>query len=323
MNSEIFKNNKLTFENQNLILEFNDFRKFNILEVSQNEEKKPKPTNVGPNFLYKVRNESGQAKEYQTYQLPMLVDGKYFFMSGMRNSPQEEFKYLKIPADDNLSIEGFMVLKSLLNNPQKVQNAINKGINTSAFTNAGKKEAFKLGAENIINAFVGGGYNSVVDEMDLNIPDQASIADKEKAIKTYINIIYLVSQELVRGYQVKNNDDTVFPINDAPRFIQDALTAYSDSFFYGVPLYLELKEFKEVQASGLQLTKSPGQFWVYLGSILLVLGIFCMIYIQEIRLWIFRKKGSNRLIVSLATNRDRMDFDQYAIEFKDKIKKIT
>ena len=321
MNSEIFKNNKLTFENQNLILEFKDFRKFNILEVGQNEEKKPKPTNVGPNFLYKVRNESGQAKEYQTYQLPMLVDGKYFFMSGMRNSPQEEFKYLKIPADDNLSIEGFMVLKSLLNNPQKVQNAINKGINTSAFTTAEKKEAFRLGAENIINAFVDGGYNSVVDAMDLNIPDQSSIADKEKAIKTYINIIYLVSQELVRGYQVKNKDDIVFPIDDSPRFIQDALTAYSDSFFYGVPLYLELKEFKEIQASGLQLTKSPGQVWVYLGSILLVLGIFCMIYIQEIRLWILRKKDSDSLIVALASNRDRMDFDQYAIEFKDKIKK--
>ena len=321
MNSEIFKNNKLFFENQNLTLEFKDFRKFNILELIQDEEQKPKPTNVGPNFLYKVRNESGQAKEYQTYQLPMLVDGKYFFMSGMRNSPQEEFKYLKIPADDNLSIEGFMVLKSLLNNPQKVQNAINKGINTSAFTTAEKKEAFRLGAENIINAFVDGGYNSVVDAMDLNIPDQSSIADKEKAIKTYINIIYLVSQELVRGYQVENKGDIVFPIDDSPRFIQDALTAYSDSFFYGVPLYLELIEFKEVQASGLQLTKSPGQVWVYLGSILLVLGIFCMIYIQEIRLWILRKKGSDSLIVALASNRDRMDFDQYAIEFKDKIKK--
>jgi len=46
-----------------------------------------------------------------------------------------------------------------------------------------------------------------------------------------------------------------------------------------------------------------------------------MFYIQEIRLWIFRKKGSNRLIVALATNRDRMDFDQYVIEFIDKIKK--
>jgi len=29
------------------------------------------------------------------------------------------------------------------------------------------------------------------------------------------------------------------------------------------------------------------------------------------------------LIVSLATNRDRMDFDQYAIRLKDQIKKMT
>ena len=150
-----------------------------------------------------------------------------------------------------------------------------------------------------------------------------TISDKERAIKTYINIIYLVSQELVRDYQDNNKGEIVFPINESPRFIQDALTAYSDSFFYGVPLYLELKYFKHVQASGLQLTKSPGQIWVYLGSILLVLGIFCMIYIQEIRLWIFRKKGSSSLIVSLATNRDRMDFDQYAIRLKDQIKKMT
>jgi cytochrome c biogenesis protein len=53
------------------------------------------------------------------------------------------------------------------------------------------------------------------------------------------------------------------------------------------------------------------------------MGIFCMIYIQEIRLWILVKNNSNSMIVSLATNRDRMDFDQYAVELQDKIKKIT
>jgi len=323
MNSEIFKNNKLTFENKNLTLEFVDFRKFNILEISNNAEQKPKPTNVGPNFLYKVRNESGQAKEYQTYQFPMVVDGNYFFMSGMRDSPQEEFKYLKIPADNNLSLEGFMIFKSLLNNSQEVSNAISKGLNESAFATNEKKEAFQSGTQNIINSFITGGYNSVVETMNLNIPEQATFSDKEKAVETYINIIYLVGQELVKSYKDDNQDKIIFPTNDSPRFIQDALTAYSDSFFYGVPLYLELKDFKHVQASGLQLTKSPGQIWVYLGSILLVMGIFCMIYIQEIRLWILVKKGSNSLIVSLATNRDRMDFDQYAIELKDNIKKMT
>ena len=323
MNSEIFKNNKLTFENRNLTLEFKDFRKFNILEISNNAEQKPKPTNVGPNFLYKVRNESGQAKEYQTYQFPMFVDGNYFFMSGTRDSPQEEFKYLKIPADNNLSLEGFMIFKSLLNNSQKVSNAISKGLNESAFATNEKKEAFQSGTQNIINSFISGGYRSVVETMNLNIPEQASFSDKEKAVETYINIIYLVGQELVKSYKDDNQDKIIFPTNDSPRFIQDALTAYSDSFFYGVPLYLELKDYKHVQASGLQLTKSPGQIWVYLGSILLVMGIFCMIYIQEIRLWILVKKGSNSLIVSLATNRDRMDFDQYAIELKDNIKKMT
>ena len=116
---------------------------------------------------------------------------------------------------------------------------------------------------------------------------------------------------------------SIFPINDTSSFIQDALTAYSDSFFYGIPLYLELKDFKHVQASGLQLTKSPGKFWVYLGSILLVFGIFCMIYIQEIRLWIFRKEGSNKLLVSLTTNRDRIDFDQNAVRLKNQIKKMV
>ena len=323
MKSEIFKNNKLTFERQNLTLEFKDFRKFNILEISNNEEKKAKPTNVGPNFLYKVRNESGQAKEYQTYQFPIAVDGNYFFMSGTRDSPQEEFKYLKVPADQNLSLEGFMIFKSLLNNEQKVSEAINKGLNESAFQTNEKKEAFKSGTQNIINSFIEGGYNSVVEKMDLNIPEKASFLEKEKAVKTYINIIYLVGQELVKSYEAENQNKIIFPTNNTPRFIQDALTAYSDSFFYGVPLYLELKDFKHVQASGLQLTKSPGQIWVYLGSILLVMGIFCMIYIQEIRLWILVKKGSNSLIVSLATNRDRMDFDQYAIELKDNIKKMT
>ena len=48
-----------------------------------------------------------------------------------------------------------------------------------------------------------------------------------------------------------------------------------------------------------------------------------MIYIQEIRLWIFRKKGSKKLIVSLATNRDRLDFDKEAIKVKDQIRRIT
>ena len=68
--------------------------------------------------------------------------------------------------------------------------------------------------------------------MDLNIPEQASFSDKERAIKTYINIIYLVSQELVRDYQDNNKGEIVFPINESPRFIQDALKQYTKKYDY-------------------------------------------------------------------------------------------
>ena len=47
--------------------------------------------------------------EYQNYQLPMLVNENYYFMSGMRASEQEDFRFLKIPADENDSLQGFMI----------------------------------------------------------------------------------------------------------------------------------------------------------------------------------------------------------------------
>jgi cytochrome c biogenesis protein len=106
-------------------------------------------------------------------------------------------------------------------------------------------------------------------------------------------------------------------------FTQDALNAYSDSFFYGAPLFLELKDFEHVQASGLQLTKSPGKFWVYLGSMLLVIGIFCMIYVQEVRLWILKKKNSKNILLTLTTNRHHLTFDKYANDIKNKINSLS
>ena len=106
------------------------------------------------------------------------------------------------------------------------------------------------------------------------------------------------------------------------KFVQESLTGFNDSFFYGLPIFLELKDYVHVQSSGLQLTKSPGQFWVYLGSILLVLGIFCMIYIQEVRLWILKKKNNKNVLLALATNRHRYEFDQFAKKVSQQIRKI-
>ena len=49
---------------------------------------------------YKVRGKDGQAREYNNYMLPVDVAGEQMFLAGMRLSPDDPFRYLRIPADD-------------------------------------------------------------------------------------------------------------------------------------------------------------------------------------------------------------------------------
>jgi cytochrome c biogenesis protein len=52
---------------------------------------------------------------------------------------------------------------------------------------------------------------------------------------------------------------------------------------------------------------------------MLVIGIFCMIYIQEVRLWVLKKKGRKNILLSITTNRHHLAFDKFAADIKSKI----
>ena len=315
MESIIFKKNELVINNQTYFFEFNDFRKFNILDIEIGNEKKP--TNVGPSFIYKVRNESGQAKEYQTYQYPMMIDNSSYFVSGMRKTPQEDYQYLKLPADANGEINGFMIFRELLHSPQILNNAI-KGVVAQSFPEGGEKsQIYFEGVDRVLSEFIEGGYSQIAESIDTTLP----IEDQKRIANSYIKIIFLVGKELITIYELNNIEADNFLFESNHKFVQESLTGFNDSFFYGLPIFLELKNYVHVQSSGLQLTKSPGQFWVYLGSILLVLGIFCMIYIQEVRLWILKKKDNKDILLALTTNRHRLEFDQFALKISQLMKK--
>jgi cytochrome c biogenesis protein len=72
-----------------------------------------------------------------------------------------------------------------------------------------------------------------------------------------------------------------------------------------------MTKFEQREASGLQLTRSPGKNLVYLGSVLLVLGIFAMIYIRERRIWLLIKPEKS-VLFAMSANRKNRDFE---IEF--------
>ena len=108
------------------------------------------------------------------------------------------------------------------------------------------------------------------------------------------------------------------------RFVQSSINAISDSFLYGSPVYLQLDSFKQVQASVFQLTRAPGKKVVYLGSLLLVLGIFSMFYVRERRLWFWLKdaeRGGNgvNVVMAMSTARKTFDFEKEFAQTRDAV----
>ncbi len=293
---------KVKLDNDQLTFEFNDFKKFNVLKLKEGE--KEKSTNVGPSVTYKVRNNSGQAREFITYQYPIQIDGRLFFVSGVRETPQQDFRYLKIPADSNSSLDEFLLFKDALQNKSLVEDVARKIADQSATINKNKdlKGPFEDSVNKLMTLFSAGGFSKLAENIDNNIP----AIEKEKAVQAYLKIIDIASSELYKKQVNLLNKELD---QSQILFIQDALNAYSDMFFYGTPYYFDLTSYEQIEASGLQLTKAPGQFWVYLGSLSLILGIFAMIYLHERKLWLLIK-SKGRVILAYSSNRKNVDFDR-------------
>ena len=70
--------------------------------------------NVGPSVSYKLVDAAGQRREFHNYMLPVELDGQRVFLAGMRDDVNESFRYLRIPADENDTIDGWLRLRRAL-----------------------------------------------------------------------------------------------------------------------------------------------------------------------------------------------------------------
>ena len=306
LSSEVYKQNSFNSDQQEYVFEFDDFREFNIFQIEK--DGKLKTQNIGPSVVYKFRNSSGQAVEYQTYQNPIPENEKFFFMSGVREDLQSELKFLRIPADNDLSLQGYQTFLKNIRSEELLLKNINKlADQASSLNSVEAKDNFKKNTQDIFNVYLKSGYSGLANMIE----DSVAVENQESVADSYIKIIYFLAesmnQELITNNLVEND------------FFQDALNAYSDSFFYGDSPFLILNKYQKIYASGMQLTKDPGKIWVYIGSLFLVIGIFCMIYVQEIRLWLI-KKSPRKFAVAMTSNREHIDFDNYCKQLTEKFK---
>jgi cytochrome c biogenesis protein len=272
--------------------------------------------NVGPSVQYKLRDKTGQAREYHNYMQPILLDGDYVFLTGMRDTPAEAFRYLRIPADDKDSVEEWMRLRAALFDSALRETAARRYAERA--TQSGRENAQALreqvqrSALRSMEIFAGNGQDAGYVAVSKFL-EQVPAEEQQTAAEIFMKILNGGLWEL---WQVAREKDGLKPVafdEKHERFMQLAINAISDAAFYGAPVYLQLREFEEVKASVLQVTRSPGKNVVYLGCLLLVLGVFAMFYIRERRLWIWLKpdaEGRTHALMAMSTQRKTLDFEK-------------
>jgi cytochrome c biogenesis protein len=319
LNGAIFGKGDLGVGDAALKVEFNDFRKFNIINMSP--DGKGKPQNVGPNITYKLRDTRGQAVEYVNYMQPMQIDGKHYFLTGMRETVQDEFRYMRIPVDSDFSLNGFMNFRAAMLDTGKYPEIAKRIANNSLDVkkDPAVRKQFEESIVQLLAIFAKGGYSGVAQVIEQSVPEK----EREAVARTYIKMISVAAYEAY-NMSLAANGKPVLPSNaETENMLRDSLNAFSDIFFFGTPYYLQLEQFEHKEASGLQLTKSPGQKWVYLGSVLLVLGIFAMMYIRERRIWLSLRPSKQQVHFAMASNRKNLDFEKEFNLFREQLKTIV
>lgn len=306
----VFENREVQTPDGPMTLEFTDFRLFNINPV-QTSGGGVEQKDFGPNFTYKLRAPTGQAREYQTYMLPVEFDGKPYFLSGVRESPAEPFRYLHIPATPDGDIRRFQRFNALLWDDERVLAAARQ-ITQAAFAGGGVgqpgvSEEVVQSMQRLVTHFRQAGFDAVAGQVRLTVPE-----DKQAEVMTaYMKVLQAILGELY--LQVLEQEGITVEGGlggDEERFFDDAVNAVSALGAYGSPFFLQLKEYDFVQASGLQIARAPGKNVVYLGFALLIVGVFLMFYVPHHRLWFWidSADGRTRLLAAGSGSRHQKDF---------------
>lgn len=306
-------------------LEFGEFRMFNVESAETQNAYNPEAqkdarsvnqtkrfNNVGPTITYKIRDTAGQAREYLNYMLPLNREGRLYYTIGERSDVNSNYFWLMMPADPNGKMDSFMAFRNFLVQPEKRTALLQRLI---ANVDENKRETFKQAVENLLAQFTTGGYLAINNHIKQHVPPEAQEQTAQVMYQILHSAMDMALSEALQAAQLPD-----IPAGETREaFLQSTMSAYTDlSHFHNPPILLQLQSFKQVNMSGLQMTKSPGAGLVYLGSLFLVLGVFFMFYVREKRAWLlFGNDGAVRFAMS--SSRNERDLTR---EFPEHVQKL-
>lgn len=285
--------------------------------------------NVGPSVSYKLRDAAGQAREFNNYMVPVdLGDGAPVFLWGLRETPAEPFRYLRVPADPDGTSADFFRLRAALADPALRERAVRRYAARMVDANRPDLQA-QLGASALraLMLFAGaeaaqegrapvGGLQAMADFMESQVPAE----DRERAGEMLMRILNGALFELLQTARAGARLAPLPTDAKTQAWMAQAVLALGDAWFYPAPFVLQLSDFTQVQASVFQVARAPGKNVVYLGCALLIIGIFAMLYVRERRLWVWLTPAAggvgsdagagSQATLALSTNRETLDTDK-------------
>ena len=301
--------------------------------------------NVGPSFGYKLRDGAGQAREFNNYMLPVDMGDQRVYLWGVRDSPAEPFRYLRVPVDDTDSAAGFIALRTALADAKLRELAVNRYMQDAApGRSAQDREALRVSATRMLGLFSGtdsflqsapspgvglngeplrvGGLTAMSYFLEQAVPE----TERENTSDAMVSLLNAVLFELV---QVSREQANLAPLprdETSQTFLSQAVLALSDSFFYPAPMVFAMDDFDHVQASVFQVARAPGKTVVYLGCLFLIIGVFAMLYVRERRIWVWlspNADGSTQAQMALSANRKTMDGDKEFDQLKQRLIQVA
>jgi len=288
------------------ILEPSNFRLFNI---NPSDEPSKKFKNVGPSVQFKMRNKTGEAKEFLNYMVPVQRDGSSYYLSGVRGSPAEEFRYLYVPVDDKGGVDRFMNYLNALGDKKLLRRIAAEQNFTGSTLPSNDAAQLNKAMVRLVGLFIENGMDGVAEQVEKNVP-----ADKrEEVTKLYVRVLQQMLGAVYVDVLMKEGVDVSLGVDEKKaEFFDAASAAISAIGRYGSPVYFQLSSFVHHQASGLQIAKAPGKNLVYPGCAMLILGVFLMFYAPQQRLWAWleQKEGGVRLVLAGHAIRNKLDFSK-------------
>jgi cytochrome c biogenesis protein len=256
--------------------------------------------NVGPNFTYKLRDAAGQAREFKNYMMPIELEGQRVFVAGVRDSQSEDFRYIRIPVDENDSMDGWLRLRQALADPALRDAAAHAYAVAATPPNRPQMTPeLQLTAQRMLTLFSGaaakpgdeikGGVQALSQFIERDVPEASRQQFSELVLRVLNGSLFELHQiARARAGLPRTEIDAA-----TQNFMSQAVLSLSQSLYYPAPMLLQLDSFEQVQSSEFQVARAPGKKLVYLGALLLIVGIFAMLYIKERRLWVWIAPGTD------------------------------